>query len=92
MSNAIKNVRVIAFQEGGAWIAQCVDFDICTQGADLAQAHRRMRVALRHEAQYTKDKTGEEFGGLDPAPDYFAAMYDSTQETLVSDLDIRIAA
>ena len=73
MTDATKTVRVVAFQEDGAWIAQCVEYDICTQGRDLTQAQRRMRVALRHEAIFTKDKFGQEFAGLDLAPDYFSA-------------------
>lgn len=92
MTDATKSVRVVAFQEDGAWVAQCVEYDICTQGRDLMQAQRRMRVALRHEAKFTKDKCGEEFAGLDAAPDYFAAMFESAEATLQGDVNMRIAA
>ena len=92
MADAIKNLRFIAFQEGDGWVAQCVEYDICTQGSDLAQAQRRMNVALRHEARFTKERHGEAFAGLDPAPDYFAAMYEAAEASLVGDVDMRIAA
>lgn len=93
MSDAIKSVRVVAFREDDAWIAQCVEYDICTQGRDLAQAQRRMVVALRQEARITREKNGEEFKGIDPAPDYFAAMYDAADGAqLQGDMGFRIAA
>lgn len=92
MSDAIKSVRVVAFQEDGAWVAQCVEYDICTQGHDLTQAQRRMNVALRMEAVFTKDKHGKEFAGIEPAPDYFAAMFDSAEASLAGEMNMRIAA
>lgn len=92
MADAIKKLRFVAFQEGEAWIAQCVDYDICTQGVDLTQARRRMSVALRCEAEYTMEKHGEMFAGLDAAPDYFAAMYEAAESSLAGDVDMRIAA
>ena len=93
MSDAVKSVKVVAFREDDAWIAQCVDFDICTQGRDLAQARRRMNVALRQEARITKQKNGKEFVGIDRAPDYFAAMYEAASGAqLEGEMDFRIAA
>lgn len=92
MADAIKSLRFVAFQEGDGWIAQCVEYDICTQGTDLAQAQRRMNVALRHEAIFTQETRGEAFAGIDAAPDYFAAMYESAEASLVGDVDMRIAA
>jgi hypothetical protein len=92
MADAIKQLRFVAFREGEGWVAQCVDYDICTQGVDLTQARRRMNVALRCEAEFTADKHGKAFAGLDPAPDYFAAMYDAAESALVGDVDMRIAA
>lgn len=92
MADAIKKLRFIAFQEGDGWVAQCVEYDICTQGADLTQARRRMNVALRQEAKFTKEKHGEAFKGIDAAPDYFDAMYQAAEESLVGEVDMRIAA
>jgi hypothetical protein len=92
MADAIKQLRVVAFQEGDGWIAQCVDYDLCVQGKNLAQAKRRMTALIRLEAEYTKDKNGEYFAGLDPAPDYFFAMFDGAEEALIGDMDFRLAA
>ena len=92
MADAIKQLRVVAFQEGDSWIAQCVDYDLCVQGADLAQVKRRMTALIRLEADYTQKKHGAIFAGIDPAPDYFVAMFDGAEEALVGDMDFRLAA
>ena len=92
MADAIKQLRVVAFQEGDNWIAQCVDFDLCVQGADLAQVKRRMTALIQLEGDYTKEKFGDFFAGIDPAPDYFSAMFDGAEEALIGDMDFRLAA
>ncbi|MEQ1726075.1 MAG: hypothetical protein ABL882_09140 [Sphingopyxis sp.] len=93
MAEAVKSVRVVAFQEDGVWVAHCVEYDICVQANDLAQARRRMTVALTQEAAITTTKHGTAFAGLDRAPDYFESMYQEAEESLqTSDFDFRIAA
>lgn len=93
MSDAQKKaVRVIARKEGEGWIANCVEYDICAQGADLGQVRRRMEVALEVECQVSKQKSGEPFGGIKPAPAIYEALYNEAEETLKSELDFRIAA
>ena len=92
MADAIKHLRVVAFQENDCWIAQCVDYDLCVQGADLSQVKRRMTALIRLEAEFTKEKFGDVFVGIDPAPDYFVAMFDGAEEALVGDMDFRLAA
>lgn len=93
MSDAQKKaVRVIARKEGESWIANCVEYDICAQGADLGQVRRRMEVALELECQLALDKTGEPFGGIPAAPAIYEALYNEAEETLTSELDFRIAA
>lgn len=92
MAEAINSVRVVAFQEDGVWVAHCVEYDICVQANDLAQARRRMTVALTQEAKITQEKHGEAFKGIGPAPDYFEAMFERAEASLQSDMDFRIAA
>jgi hypothetical protein len=92
MADAIKQLRVVAFREGDAWIAQCVDYDLSVQGADLAQVKRRMTALIKLEADFTTKNSGECFAGLEPAPDYFQAMFEQAEESLVSDFEFRLAA
>jgi hypothetical protein len=92
VAEAIKKLRIVAFQEGDLWVAQCVDYDLCVQGADIAQAKRRMDALIQLEAKYTFEKHGAYFAGLDAAPDFFEAMYNEAEESLSGDLDFRLAA
>jgi hypothetical protein len=92
MADAIKQLRVVAFQEGDSWIAQCVDYDLCVQGADLAQVKRRMTALIQLETDFTTKNNGALFAGIDPAPDYFTAMFDGAEESLAGEMDFRLAA
>lgn len=85
-------LRIIAIREGDLWVAQCLEYDICVQGEDLAQAKRRMKVALEHEARITKEKYGVEYKGIPAAPDFFKALFDGTENKLEDNSDFRIAA
>jgi hypothetical protein len=93
MSDAANELRVVAFREGDCWIAQCVEYDLCVQGNDIAQAKRRMEALIRLEAQHTLEQNGELFAGIDPAPDYFASMFDGAEEvSIAGHLNFRLAA
>lgn len=92
MGDAMKTVRVVAFQEGESWIAHCVEYDICAQGSDLAQVKRRMEVALEIECEISMKKTGEAFGGIPKASEIYEGIYEGAQEALNSGFDFRIAA
>lgn len=64
-------IRVICFQEdGGVWIAQALEHDICVQADTLDDLYGRIEVAVRLEC---------ENGSLDhiaPAPQHFQRMWD----------------
>lgn len=95
MANAEpQKLRIVAFRDGDAWVAQCVEYDISAQAPDLQLLVRRMNDAIEAEAEFTLEKHGKEFEGLDPAPDYFEAMFQNiaSEATLKSNMDFRIAA
>ncbi len=90
---AKEKLRIIAFQEGDVWIAQCVDYDICAQGRDLTTVRERMFALLQAEMAYTFEKYGKEFHGIDAYPDFYEVMFNSyANESLQSGVDFRIAA
>jgi len=39
-------LRVLLFPEGGAWIAQCLELDVCAQGRTEVQAVANLRDTL----------------------------------------------
>jgi len=87
-----KKLRIVAFQDGESWIAQCVEYDIAVQAPDLTTLQRRMDALIQAEIEYTTTNNGGAFIGIDPAPDFYEAMFRGVDATLQSDVDFRIAA
>ncbi|MEA3030282.1 MAG: hypothetical protein QOG13_1607 [Sphingomonadales bacterium] len=86
-------IRAIAFREGEAWVAQCIDHDISSQGKTFPDAMRRLTAAVNAECEYTLEKHGEEFAGIDPAPEKFEQMFIDAEQSLQADnMEWRIAA
>lgn len=93
-TEALRKLRIVAYTDGEGWVAQCLEHDISAQAPDLQALVRRMHDAINAEAEYTAEKHGEAFAGIEPAPDYFEAMFNSVAEeaALKTDMDFRIAA
>lgn len=70
-----RQIRAVIFQDEGVWIAQCIDYDIAAQAPTLSDVRRRLMMTINLERDYTLEKTGEEFGGIAPAPQYFHKLY-----------------
>ncbi|MGN6356078.1 MAG: hypothetical protein ACTHLU_01190 [Novosphingobium sp.] len=86
-------LRVIAYREGDAWVAQVVEYDIAAQGCDFETAMRRLRATVRAECKHTRAKHGTDFAGIGPAPAVFAEWFDAAHQSLMTDhLELRIAA
>jgi hypothetical protein len=86
-------IRVVVYRDGEAWIAQCVEYDICAQGADFDTAMRRLVGTVNAECDYTRKKHGVEFSGIGPAPSVFADKFEAAQQSLHADgMELRIAA
>jgi hypothetical protein len=95
MANAEpQKLRIVAFRDGDAWVAQCLEYDISAQAPDLQILVRRMNDVIEAEAAFTLEKRGERFAGIDPAPDFFEALFQNVhaEASLKSEMDFRIAA
>ena len=73
--------RIVVYRDGDTWIAQCLEHDIAAQAHDLRELQHRMSVALEAERQETLTRFGEEFSGIDPAPQEFFDMYEECTGT-----------
>lgn len=89
-----ETIRVIAFREADAWVAQCLEHDISAQGSDFPTCMRRLTATLNAESAYTMKEHGEEFATIDPAPKTFFDMFeDAMGESLRADnMEWKIAA
>jgi len=86
-------IRVVAYRDGDVWVAQCIEYDISAQGANFESAMKRLEIVVNAECEYTKNKFGQPFANIDPAPDAFARRFDALSESLeIDNMELRIAA
>lgn len=76
------DLRVIIFQEGESWSAQCIDYDIGTRGESLKEVQQRMKNQLIVEAMFSYEATGEIFGGIPAAPSQFHDKWEDCADGL----------
>lgn len=68
------SLRVVIFREQETWVAQCLEYDLCTQAADLTTLQRRLRATLHAGA-------GRGLASLPAAPARFFAMWERRAAT-----------
>lgn len=71
----INDIRVLVIKDGDSFAAQCLEYDLCTQGGSPEEALARMDCLLEIEASERLREFGVEFGGLDSAPAGFHKMW-----------------
>lgn len=77
-------LRAIIFREGGSWVGQCLEYDIVIQAEDAETARERLTFAIQAEARYTREKFGEPFVGIDPAPVEYEHLWRSADAEIVT--------
>lgn len=65
-------LRVVVFKDEEKFVAQCVEFDICTQAADMDTLKARMDCLIERELREASD-SGQP---IDPSPERFHKMWD----------------
>lgn len=69
-------IRAVLVEEGGAWSAQCLDYDIAAQAETLLDLHDElMRVLVAHIAA-SVELGREPFSSIKPAPQRFWELYE----------------
>jgi hypothetical protein len=88
------DLRVVAYREGDAWVAQCLEHDIAAQAGDFDTLMARLEATIDAEVAHSGVKDGNPLAALAPAPDYFHVIWDQ-KKSLVSpfgDIQLAIAA
>lgn len=78
MASQLEKVRVLVFQEDGAWVAQCLEYDVGAQAASLEELRVRFDAVFMAECHESLKVNGKPFAGIDPAPEHFQNMWDQT--------------
>ena len=69
--------RVVIFKDGGAYVAQCLEYDICAQAADLNTVRSRMEATMNAEVHDAQEAGKKPFEGIDRAPQRFFDMWEN---------------
>jgi len=91
-------IRAVVFAEDKTWVAQCIDYDIAVQGANMAEVRERLELTLQMERQTSKDAGKPAFDGLPSAPAHFHEMFERASNTMTSssgastDVEMKLAA
>lgn len=78
------SIRAVVFQDGERWIAQCLEYDLCTSANDRKELTRKLASQLRLQIVLDLAKGKKPFQDLPRAPQRFWEMYSgSTPNELV---------
>ena len=67
-------MRIIAYEEGGMWVAQCLEHDISAQADTISKVKKRLLATIAAEAKDGLDRIG-------PAPEHFQSMWNDASGT-----------
>lgn len=70
-------IRVIVFEEAGAFVAQCLEYDICAQGSSIEEMRDNLRLTLNAEAAESLKLHGRRFAGIEAAPSFFEEAWNA---------------
>lgn len=70
-----QTVRVVIINDGGQWIAQCLEHDICAMANNLDTLQSRLEVAIEAELELCKSE-GRDLSSLPKAPEHFFMLWD----------------
>jgi len=72
---ALPAIRVVIFESRRRWIAQCLDYDLCTSSAERERLPRQILAQLRAQIALDLKQGLEPFHGLSSAPKRYWEMY-----------------
>jgi len=67
--------RVVVFKEEDSFVAQCLEYDICTFASDMRTLRERFLSIFSAELVMSSTNGEEPFAGIEPAPDKFFDMW-----------------
>lgn len=82
----MKNVvRVVIYTKHGIYYAQCLEYDIMASSERYEDLKDYIYEAMLIDMQLTKQRYGEIFAKIKPAPDEFFKMWDSVATKVQSE-------
>jgi len=67
------HVRVVVFEEGDSYVAQCLEHDIAAQAGDIESVLDRLELTIEAELAM---RGQQDLRGISPAPAYYRDLWD----------------
>lgn len=85
----VPEVRAVVFRDEDLWIAQCLEYDLATQGRTLEQLRERVKRLLLVRMAVSQKERRKPFGGLPKGPQEFWELWESAEalETQSRDME-----
>jgi hypothetical protein len=96
-------IRAVAFKEGGVWVVQGIEYDICAHAKDPAGVPNAFQRAVAENICITQHLGRKPLQGIKPAPEHFREMFERAEARVsavrkpahsqlpVTEMDIRLA-
>lgn len=99
MSKRIQ-INAIAYEEGGAWVTQGIEYDIVAFATDVLDLPDAFARAVAENICITQQLGREPLQGIKPAPQRFADLFQRagrvdmrpTKQNATADVAVRVAA
>ena len=72
------DVRAVLYEDGGVWVAQCIEYDIAAFAETLSALPRAFERAVAANLSANADIGRKGLEGIPPAPKRFAALYEGS--------------
>lgn len=84
MNDQATTIHVVVFEDRGWWVAQCLEYDLCTSSKELEDLPKQIASQLRLQVALDRKKGREPFEGLPRSPQKFWDLYEqATPHTVV---------
>ena len=83
--------RVVVFNDGGSYVAQCLEHDICAQAIDVKTLRHRMDAVIEAEREYARSLGKSLVESVGPAPKHFFDMWEKAWGSEQKSGDMRLA-
>jgi hypothetical protein len=93
------HINAVAYQEGDAWIAQGIEYDIVAHALDKSALADAFGRAVMENIIITQHLGREPLEGVKPAPEHFKELFDSARDEALppsyvdgAEVSVRVAA
>jgi hypothetical protein len=76
LAGDLEHLRVVVYRDGDLYMAQGLEVDIATQSKDIPSLLVRLDLTIEAECAMSKERGGEPFSGIGPAPNYFHGLWE----------------